>query len=344
MSQLNRDSTRGGIPAITGALDHSKAFHLFPEELKPFRGSVLAYGATFVSTFLGFPLDTVKTRMQTHKNFTSYFDCVRKTYTREGVRGFFRGIWAPLVSTSFSKSFNVSMFTFVKPYTYNALYRSDDKTVPSHPFIRNIPVCFISGSIAGAALTLFACPFEFTKIYAQLERLVQNKSLKEIPANLPALNQQQTNSPMSKIVRDIVKHEGAKGLYSGFKLHVLRDSLSAGAYYSIYESMKWATNNLINSDPNQQSQVSILLAGGLSGMFTCALVFPVDTTKSLIQKDVVTNILRKEQGLAPLPDKKRHFRAIEKRLYRGLSISMARSFIVNMVFFSVYELSMAHIA
>ncbi|ABN65638.2 integral membrane ornithine transporter of mitochondria [Scheffersomyces stipitis CBS 6054] len=336
-------SDKRGIPAITGDIDYHTAFHVFPEALMPFRGSILAYGSSFLSTFLGFPLDTVKTRMQTHKHFTSYWDCVKKTYTREGVKGFFRGIWAPLVSTSFSKSFSVTLFTLVKPHVYHSIYSFNDSN-PAHPFIRNIPVCFVSGTIAGGGVSLFACPFEFTKIYAQLEKLVHNKSLKELPGNLPTQNQEMRNTSTAQIVRQIIKYEGVRGLYSGFKYHFLRDSLSSGFYYSIYESMKWTMNNLINKDPLKSSQVSILMAGGFSGVFSWALIFPVDTTKSLIQKDVVTNILRKEQGLEPLPPKHRKLQKIERRLYRGLGISMSRSFLVNMVFFNAYELCMRYIA
>ncbi|KAK6202456.1 integral membrane ornithine transporter of mitochondria [Scheffersomyces amazonensis] len=341
-SSSNLETPRGGIPAITGDIDFTKAIHVFPEQLKPFRSSVLAYSASFLSTFIGFPLDTVKTRMQTHKHFTGYFDCIKKSYMHEGIRGFFRGIWAPLVSTSFSKSLSVSLFTAVKPYTYDNLYQSGGPEL--HPFLRNIPVCFISGTIAGGGVSLFACPFEFTKIYAQLERLVHNKSLSQIPSNLQTSNQELINNSTITIVKQIIKYEGIAGLYSGFKYHFLRDSLSSGFYYSVYESMKWSMNNFINKDPTKSSQISILLAGGLSGVLSWIFIFPVDTTKSLIQKDVVTNILRREQGLPPLPPKQRKLQKIEARLYRGLGISVSRSFLVNMVFFSTYEVAMAYLA
>lgn len=329
-----------GIPAITGEIDYSRAVRIFPEALQPYRPTVIAYGASFLSTTIGFPLDTVKTRMQTHRLFSSYWDCVAKTYRIEGTRGFFRGIWAPLISTSFSKSFLVSIFTAAKPYCYDALFLKDeDPSTVAHPFYRNIPVCFGAGILAGGGVTLFACPFEFTKIYAQIAKLVHNKSMKEHPR--PAGDLQISTA---STVKTIVRHQGVRGLYSGFQYHFLRDSLSSGIYYSIYESLKWTMNSLINRDPKKTSQVSILLAGGLAGVVCWTCIFPIDTVKSLIQKDAVTNILRKEQGLQPLPKKDRGLRNIAASSYRGLGISVTRSFIVNMVFFSVFEFSMAHIA
>lgn len=327
----------GGIPAITGAIDYSKAIHLFPAELQPWRSTVLAYGASFVSTTVGFPLDTVKTRMQTHKLFNGYFDCIVKTYAKEGARGFFRGIWAPLVSTSFSKSISVLLFTQSKPVCYSLLFSEEDTT---HPFVQNIPVCFLSGVIAGSGVSVFACPFEFTKIYAQIYKLVQTSSVAEIPIRPGKAT---VSLSTGQTIRQIVRHEGVRGLYSGFKYHFLRDSLSSGIYFSVYETLKWATNIALNPHGNQTSHLSILLAGGASGMLCWALIFPIDTTKSLVQKDAVANILRKSNGLEPLPPKNRKLEKISRKLYRGLGISMTRSFLVNMIFFSSYEYLMAHV-
>lgn len=342
--QGSMESSNRGIPAITGQLDYSNAIHVFPDALQPFRSTILAYGASFISTTVGFPMDTVKTRMQTHKHFLSYLDCVKKTYHHEGAKGFFRGIWAPLISTSISKSLSVMIFTEVKPYCYNMIYGKYDNNHTVHPLLRNVPVCMISGTLAGAGISAFACPFEFTKIYAQILKLVQKKSMKDLPKHLQTNHQEITNISTSQIIRQIIKHEGVRGLYSGYKYHLIRDSLSSGIYYSIYESMKWTMNELIKTNPNESSHISILLAGGFSGIFSWILIFPIDTTKSLIQRDLVANILRKEQGLEPLPIKERKLEGFHRKLYRGLGISVTRSFIVNMVFFSVYEFVMAHVA
>ncbi|KAG7663280.1 uncharacterized protein J8A68_003194 [[Candida] subhashii] len=337
----------GGIPAITGELDYSKAFHIFPESLQPFRNSILAYSASLLSTTAGYPVDSCKSKFQVDKSFSGYGDVIAKTYAREGIRGFFRGIMAPLISTSFSKSISISIFTAVKPYTYTALYESrysHKSGEPMHPFLRNIPVCFISGAVAGGAVSLFACPFEFTKIYAQLQKLLLNTTLTNVPKSMRTINREWETTSTRHMAQQIVKYEGLGGLYSGFRYHLLRDSVSTGFYYSIYESMKWMTNYFINKDPSIVSPVSILLAGGISGVFSWILIYPIDTTKTLIQKDVVTNILRREQGLDALPPKHRKLQKFERRLYRGLGISVSRSFVVNMVFFYAFEVGMTYLA
>ena len=58
--QGSMESSNRGIPAITGQLDYSNAIHVFPDALQPFRSTILAYGASFISTTVGFPMDTVR--------------------------------------------------------------------------------------------------------------------------------------------------------------------------------------------------------------------------------------------------------------------------------------------
>lgn len=331
------DKRFAGIPAITGEIDRSNAIKIFPESLLPYRSTVLAYATSVMSTTIGFPFDTVKTRMQTYKNFTSGWDCVVKTFRAEGIKGFYRGIAAPLLSTSFVRSLSVSIFTNVKPYCYHFLYGWKDSVDEpgTHTLIRNFPVCFMAGAAAGGGVSLIACPFEFCKLYSQIALLAQR----------PFKTDAKQSTPIKLSIREtsgkILKYEGVLGLYSGYRYHLVRDIFGSGVYFAVYESFKWATNKLINKDLSTSSPFSILLAGGMSG-FTCwAVVFPIDTTKSLIQKDMVTNIMRKDQGLDPLPAKTRKLK-LTRGMYRGLGISMTRSFFVNMVFFGVYEFSMKH--
>lgn len=325
-------SSRGSIPAITGEIDESKAIRIFPAALSPYRLTILAYGTSFISTTIGFPFDTVKTRMQAYKNYTSVFDCVVKSYRAEGLRGFYKGVWPPMFSTAFVRSLSVSIFTGIKPRCYDLLYGWQRHEVsPTHPFIKNFPVCFLAGAFTGVGTSIFSCPFEFTKVYFQLASVAQK--LMDSTARL--------STSTFETVKTIIKNEGVLGLYSGYSFHVVRDAVGSGVYFAVYESLKWACNSLINGDPSVSSPVSILVAGGLSGVLSWSAIFPLDTTKSLIQKDIVTNILRKEQGLEPLPVKKRKL-VISRRMYRGLGVSMTRSFIVNMVFFSTYEFGMKH--
>lgn len=53
---------------------------------------VSASGASVLSTLAAFPLDSVKTRMQTYQ-YNGVLDCIRHTYRTESMKGFFRGMF-----------------------------------------------------------------------------------------------------------------------------------------------------------------------------------------------------------------------------------------------------------
>jgi len=70
--------------------------------------------AGIVGTILGFPFDTVKTKMQTNKNkYNSMRTTFYKVAVEEGLKnGFYRGIGSPLVSLTFLNMLNFSSYDF----------------------------------------------------------------------------------------------------------------------------------------------------------------------------------------------------------------------------------------
>lgn len=69
---------------------------IMPQEQRPrkfikrYRTEIAASTSSVFSTVAAFPLDSVKTRMQTYR-YDGFLDCVRHTYHTERLRGFFRG-------------------------------------------------------------------------------------------------------------------------------------------------------------------------------------------------------------------------------------------------------------
>lgn len=61
------------------------------------RMTLSALASSLVSTIAGFPLDSVKSRLQVQK-YSSVFACVQQTFKEEGIQGFFRGVGVPLVT------------------------------------------------------------------------------------------------------------------------------------------------------------------------------------------------------------------------------------------------------
>ena len=80
--------------------------------------------------------------------------------------------------------------------------------------------CFAAaGATAGSFITVLACPFELTKLSAQVSVLLagQSKSPND-PRQAVAASYQ--NKGTLKTMATIVKHRGMLGLYTGFNLHL----------------------------------------------------------------------------------------------------------------------------
>lgn len=61
--------------------------------IKRYRVEIGASSSSVFSTLVAFPLDSVKTRMQTYQ-YKGFLDCVKHTYRTEKLGGFFRGAFS----------------------------------------------------------------------------------------------------------------------------------------------------------------------------------------------------------------------------------------------------------
>ncbi|KAL7274418.1 hypothetical protein RUND412_002693, partial [Rhizina undulata] len=216
-----------------------KVFSPTHQFVKKYRTEIAASASSGASTFIAFPLDSVKTRMQAYK-FRSFWDCVTQTHRTEGTRGFWRGSLAPLASVTLVRTVSFSIYSkskvFYSSFLQSALGENavSPPNTPMKPF--NPLYWFMSGATAGGLITIVACPFEFTKLSSQIELLMarsQRASLDD-PSHL---GKYQPKGALQS-AKNIVKCRGIRGLYSGFHLHFLRDTLGTAMYFTLYESGK----------------------------------------------------------------------------------------------------------
>jgi len=77
------------MPSTTRGRDHANSF------VNRYRTEIAASSSSVFSTLAAFPLDSVKTRMQTYQ-YNGFVDCVKHTYRTENLGGFFRGTFQKL--------------------------------------------------------------------------------------------------------------------------------------------------------------------------------------------------------------------------------------------------------
>ncbi|XP_061430099.1 mitochondrial carnitine/acylcarnitine carrier protein [Lethenteron reissneri] len=266
--------------------------------------------------FTGHPLDTIKVRLQTQPRplpgesplYAGTFDCCRKTLAKEGLRGLYKGMAAPLVGVA--PMFAVCFFGFGLGKKFQQTHPEDSLT-----YIQ----LFKAGMLSGVFTTVIMAPGE------------RIKCLLQVQANTGGIKYA---GPMD-CVKQIYRESGIRGVYKGTALTLMRDVPASGMYFMTYEWLK----NVLTPEGGSVSDLSvpkILFAGGMAGIFNWAVAIPPDTLKSRFQtapegkyphgfRDVLRELVREEGVLS---------------LYKGFTAVMLRAFPANAACFLGFEVAM----
>ncbi|KAF9973778.1 hypothetical protein BGZ73_002966 [Actinomortierella ambigua] len=169
---------------------------------------------------------------------------------------------------------------------------------------------------------------------------------------VPPLPVEESNSSW-KTVKEIVKKRGLFGLYKGAPLHIARDTLGTGVYFASYETVKRVVSQTMQ---HVRSPISTgdskaaaagpgpmvhFFAGGFCGVFSWMIVFPIDLVKSVMQKEVLLTKPTYDSAWACAKDIVR--RSGVRGLYRGVGVTLVRSFPIHSMNFVVYEAVMDYV-
>lgn len=259
----------------------------------------------------GYPLDTLRIRLQNTKN-GSAFSILRHMVTREGPVSMYRGMGAPLAAVTFQ---NAMVFQ-----TYAVLSRAFDSSVSAEdpPSYKGVA---LGGTGTGALQSLLLSPVELIKIRLQLQKVDQMTESRQGPVRL---------------TKNILRKEGLRGLYRGLGVTVMRDGPSHGLYFWTYEYMReWLHPGCRKS--GEESLNTMLVAGGLAGVASWISCYPFDVVKTRLQAQTPSSL--KYKGILDCFKKSVNEEGY-RVLWRGLGTAVARAFLVNGAIFSAYEITL----
>jgi solute carrier family 25 (mitochondrial carnitine/acylcarnitine transporter), member 20/29 len=263
--------------------------------------------AGFCGLLVSQPFDTIKVRQQTSKHAVTALSVLYGTLRHESCASLYRGLGPPLASTPLINALTFAVYARASSALAATEYSSPISTL-------------LAGSAAGATQAVVRIPVENVKIKLQLQHLQLGSG--------PAL---QHSSSLTCLLQTL-RLQGPRGLLTGSGATLCREVPSFGVYFSLYEALN---SRLQQSGAGTAAAAS--LAGGLAGMGSWALVFPVDTIKTAQQS--MANC-RHPQAVSMAKKAAALYReAGVARFYRGLSVCMIRAFSVNAVIFPVYELA-----
>ncbi|KKF92766.1 putative mitochondrial carrier C29A3.11c [Ceratocystis platani] len=129
---------------------------------------------------------------------------------------------------------------------------------------------------------------------------------------------------VAECARQTYKSENLRGFFR------VRDTIGTGVYFMVYESGKQITSSIFGSNPDN-NKLSVAVAGGLCGVLSWAVIYPVDSVKSIYQRNSLTSL--RGEKVPPAP----RVQFFKRNMYRGLGVSITRSAVVNAVFFTFFE-------
>ncbi|KAJ6647772.1 Mitochondrial carnitine/acylcarnitine carrier protein [Pseudolycoriella hygida] len=213
----------------------------------------------------GHPFDTIKVRLQTMPSpvtsftplYTGAFDCCRKTFFNEGLRGFYKGMATPLmmVTPNFALAF----------FGYGLGKAAITKLFPGELTPMKM---FVAGGFSGAMCTFLICPVERIKCLLQIQA-----------SSAPKAGQTLYAGPID-CGRTLLKTGGISSLYRGLGATFIRGIPQAGLYFMTYEILK---KTFTPTDGSGLTPIRTLTAGGLTGIINWVFMLPADVIKSRIQ-------------------------------------------------------------
>ncbi len=124
---------------------------------------------------------------------------------------------------------------------------------------------WFAGGIAGLSGSLIGCPMHVVKL-----------SMQTFP--------KEKYPSVYSCVKNIIKKDSWRGLYRGFRVNLVKDVCFSTLYLGTYGTMR---KNL------PDSEFSYFFAGGISSIITWTILFPLDTIRVNIQRDVPWSNIRK---------------------------------------------------
>jgi len=257
----------------------------------------------------GQPFDLIKVRVQTNNAYKGALDCARQTYAKEGVRGFYRGMSAPLIG--------VTPIFAVCFWGYDVGQRicrwMSPPSQPNQPL--SMGQIVFAGGFSALPTTLIMAPGERIKVLLQTQ---------------DAGGAKKYSGPID-VVKKLFREGGVRSIFKGSLATLLRDVPGSMAYFGAYEGFK----RLFTPSGSSPNPLGIFVAGGLAGVFNWLVAIPPDVIKSRYQSAPegtyrgladVTRVLLKEEGV--------------KGLFKGVVPAMLRAFPANAACFLGVELSL----
>ncbi|KAL1218021.1 Protein MITOFERRINLIKE 1 [Cardamine amara subsp. amara] len=206
------------------------------------------------------PLDTIKTKLQTKgasQVYSNTFDAIVKTFQSKGVLGFYSGVSAVIVGSTFSSAVYFGTCEFGKSVL---------SKVPDFPKVLIPPTAGAMGNIISSAIM--------------------------VPKELITQRMQAGASGRSyQVLLKILEKDGILGLYAGYSATLLRNLPAGVLSYSSFEYLKVAV--LEKTKQNNLEPLQSVCCGALAGAISASITTPLDVVKTRLMTQIHVEAVNK---------------------------------------------------
>ncbi|KAF8589130.1 putative mitochondrial amino acid transporter ARG-13 [Ramaria rubella] len=307
----------------------------------------VAFGSTagMVSKVFEHPFDLCKVRLQSQvmdhtARFSGPIDCLTQTWQKEGLRGLYRGLPAPIVG---AMAENASLFL-----TYNEL-QTVIRRWKNVPESTQLPLnqLMMAAAGAGGVASFLLTPIELVKCKMQVQMLAAETPSLAVPTasvmipTRPSFRNLQ--GPFS-IVGSTIRQHGLRGLWLGHTGTFIRETGGGAAWFGSNEAVSSILlDRLARKTGRPRSELSkkdlkwyqLAFAGACAGVAFNLALFPADSVKSAVQTEeelrpgtrtsigTMAKKMWKKEGI--------------KGFYAGCGVTVARAAPSNAMIFLIYD-------
>ncbi|KAF9486217.1 mitochondrial carrier [Pholiota conissans] len=300
----------------------------------------IAYGsaAGMVSKVFEHPFDLTKVRLQSQvldetARFNGPIDCLVQTWKKEGIRGLYRGLPAPIAGAMAENASLFLAYAEFKNIIRLATNRTPEDKLPLHNLA-------LAAAGAGCVTSFILTPIELVKCKMQVQMLAPQAAGSSV-RTLPG--------PIS-VLMSVIRMNGLRGLWLGQTGTLIRETGGTAAWFSTKEYVaSLLIAHRLGSDyeslPASARELrpwESAIAGATAGAAFNLALFPADTVKSTMQ---TAEELRPTVAGAPAQAKPTFggtFMALYRAqgirgLYAGCGITVARSIPSSAMIFLIYD-------
>lgn len=250
-----------------------------------------------------YPIDTVKTRMQSYvaiRDHASVFHTARTIVSTEGLSALWRGVSAVALSAGPAHAFYFATYEYVRAFLTRSFQNQTPNLSPdtsSHS--QSSHVNPVATALAGACATVvndgIMTPLDVVKQRMQITSRAGGGY-----------------SSVWQCMRNVYVHHGVAAFFAGYKATLLMNVPFTATYFTGYELTKRLILDFRHIDDNQFSASSHCIAGAFAGAVASAATNPLDVVKTRLQTQGevgarryrglldALRVIRDEEGLAGL--------------------------------------------